>query len=45
MQGQRYEGRLYITRSMPEYLEFLNPEASKGRALEWLAARIGHPDG
>lgn len=31
-----WDGRLYVTRSMPEYLEFLSPEATKGRALRWL---------
>ena len=29
----RYEDKLYITTSMPEYLEFLHPEVSKGDAL------------
>lgn len=33
--------RLYVTRSMPEYIEFLNPEASKGAALRWLAGHLG----
>lgn len=33
--------RLYVTRSMPEYIEFLNPEASKGAALAWLAEHLG----
>lgn len=35
----RYEGQLYITTSMPEYLEFLHPEVSKGNALRSLAPR------
>jgi Cof subfamily protein (haloacid dehalogenase superfamily) len=33
---QRWDGRLYVTRSMPEYLEMLAPDASKGRALNWM---------
>lgn len=33
---QRWDERIYVTRSMPEYLEFLSPQASKGRALDWL---------
>jgi Cof subfamily protein (haloacid dehalogenase superfamily) len=33
--------RLYVTRSMPEYIEFLNPAASKGAALKWLAEHLG----
>lgn len=36
-----YGDRLYVTRSMPEYIEFLNPEASKGAALRWLAEHLG----
>ena len=33
--------RLYVTRSMPEYIEYLNPAVSKGAAVEWLAAHLG----
>lgn len=33
--------RLYVTRSMPEYIEYLNPAVSKGAALEWLTAHLG----
>jgi len=33
--------RLYVTRSMPEYIEYLNPAVSKGAALEWLAGHLG----
>jgi Cof subfamily protein (haloacid dehalogenase superfamily) len=32
----RWRDRLYVTKSMPEYLEFLAPQVSKGRALQWL---------
>ncbi|MGE5543526.1 MAG: Cof-type HAD-IIB family hydrolase [Bacillota bacterium] len=31
---QRFSEQLYITRSKPHYLEFLNKEATKGRALQ-----------
>jgi len=37
----RYEGKLYVTTSMPEYLEFLHPEVSKGNALRALANQHG----
>ncbi len=38
---QRYEGRVYITASMPQYLELLPLEATKARALNWLADHYG----
>ncbi len=38
---QRYEGRAYVTASMPQYLELLPLEASKARALNWLADHYG----
>lgn len=31
---QRFSRQLYITRSKPHYLEFMNKEATKGRALQ-----------
>lgn len=31
---QRFSEQLYITRSKPNYLEFMNKEATKGRALQ-----------
>lgn len=37
----QFSDRVYVTRSMPEYIEFLNKEASKGSAVEWLAAHMG----
>ncbi|HEY3397993.1 MAG TPA: Cof-type HAD-IIB family hydrolase [Armatimonadota bacterium] len=40
---QRFAGRLYITRSMAEYVEFLPLDASKGVALDWLAAHFEVP--
>ena len=35
--------RLYITRTQIEYIEFMNPEVSKGPALEALASHAGVP--
>lgn len=40
---QRWDHRVYVTRSMPEYLEFLSPQVSKGRALDWLLEFYGVP--
>jgi len=34
--SRRWQHRLYVTRSMAEYIEFLSPQASKGHALDWL---------
>lgn len=39
----RFGDRLMITRSMPEYVEFLSREAGKGKALRWLAGHLGIP--
>jgi Cof subfamily protein (haloacid dehalogenase superfamily) len=39
----RWEGRLYVTPSMDEYLEFMPLGASKGVALDWLSAHFGVP--
>ena len=33
--------RLYITRTQIEYIEFMNPQVSKGPALKALAAQVG----
>jgi hypothetical protein len=33
----RFGGKLYVTRSRPDMVEMMNPEASKGAALRWLA--------
>lgn len=41
-EGQRLFGdKLLVTRSMPEYVEYLSLEAGKGKALLWLAQRLG----
>lgn len=38
-----YMGRLYVTQTQPEYIEFMNPEVSKGRALTALVERLDIP--
>jgi Cof subfamily protein (haloacid dehalogenase superfamily) len=38
---ERWRGRLYVVRSQPEYIEFLDPSVSKSRALAWVCARLG----
>lgn len=38
---QRFSDRVYVTRSMPEYIEFLNQQVSKGSAVAWLAEHLG----
>ncbi len=35
--------RVMVTRSMPEYIEFLSRDAGKGNALRWLASHLGIP--
>ncbi len=40
---ERFGDSLYITKTNPEYLEFMNPEANKGRALALVAERLGIP--
>jgi hypothetical protein len=38
---ERWGSRLIVTRSMPEYVEYLSPAAGKGKALCWLAGHLG----
>lgn len=38
---ERFEDRLYVTRSLAHYIEYLNPKATKGHALAWLADHLG----
>ncbi len=38
-----FEGRAAVTLSHPRFLEFLAPGISKGRAVRWLARRMGVP--
>jgi Cof subfamily protein (haloacid dehalogenase superfamily) len=40
---ERFGAELYVTRSIPEFLEFANPNISKGRALHELARRLDIP--
>jgi Cof subfamily protein (haloacid dehalogenase superfamily) len=40
-----FAGRAGVTLSHPRFLEFLAPGVSKGRAVRWLARRIGVPLG
>ena len=38
-----YTGKLYVTQTQAEYIEFMNPEVTKGRALSALATRVNIP--
>jgi Cof subfamily protein (haloacid dehalogenase superfamily) len=38
---QRFAGRAYVTRSLPEFVEVLDPAVDKGAALRSVAARLG----
>lgn len=38
---ERWRGRLYVVRSQPEYIEFVDASVSKSEALAWLCARLG----
>jgi hypothetical protein len=37
----RWRGRLYVVRSQPEYIEFVDASVSKSAALAWLCDRLG----
>jgi Cof subfamily protein (haloacid dehalogenase superfamily) len=37
----RFAGRLYISKSLPHFLEFANPAVSKGSGLDFVASRLG----
>jgi Cof subfamily protein (haloacid dehalogenase superfamily) len=41
--AQRFEGRAYVTRSLPEFVEILDPSVDKGVAIGVVAARLGVP--
>lgn len=41
--SEKWEGRLYVTPSMDEYLEFMPLDASKGTALDWLSTHFNVP--
>ncbi|HEY6484915.1 MAG TPA: Cof-type HAD-IIB family hydrolase [Candidatus Cybelea sp.] len=36
-------GRAYVTRSLPEFVEILDPQVDKGAALRFVAERLGVP--
>ena len=38
---ERWRGRLYVTRSQPDYIEFADGSVSKSGALAWLCDRLG----
>ncbi len=38
---ERWRGRLYVTRSQPDYIEFADGSVSKSGALAWLCERLG----
>ncbi len=38
---ERWSGRLYVTRSQAEYIEFTDASVSKSGALAWLCRRLG----
>jgi hypothetical protein len=37
----RFDGRLYISKSLPFFLEFASPEVTKASGLEFLAEHLG----
>jgi Cof subfamily protein (haloacid dehalogenase superfamily) len=37
----RFEGRLFISKSLPYFLEFAHPDVSKGSGLTYVADRLG----
>ncbi len=39
----KYGEKLYVTQTQPEYIEFMNPEVTKGRALTALAKQCDIP--
>ena len=41
--SERFGKRLYVTRSFPNYAETISPDASKGKALTYLAKRLDIP--
>src|SRR4029077_8831245 len=38
---ERFDGRAYVTRSLPEFVEVLDPSVDKGDALTFVAGRLG----
>ncbi|MDY3869114.1 MAG: Cof-type HAD-IIB family hydrolase [Pyramidobacter sp.] len=39
--SEMYRGKLYVTRSAPNQIEILSPDATKGLALEFAAQKLG----
>jgi Cof subfamily protein (haloacid dehalogenase superfamily) len=39
----RFTGRLYISKSLPYFLEFASPDVTKGTGLEFVAEHLGFP--
>ena len=37
----RFGGRLYISKSLPYFLEFAHPDVSKGAGMQFVADRLG----
>jgi Cof subfamily protein (haloacid dehalogenase superfamily) len=37
----RYRGRLFVSKSLPSFLEFAHPDVSKGAGLAFVAERLG----
>ncbi len=37
----RFDGRLFVAKSLPDFLEFADPDVSKGTGLQFLADRLG----
>jgi Cof subfamily protein (haloacid dehalogenase superfamily) len=43
---ERFDGRLFVAKSLPDFLEFADPHVSKGTGLQFLADRLGFtPEG
>jgi Cof subfamily protein (haloacid dehalogenase superfamily) len=38
---ERFDGRLYISKSLPYFLEFASPDVTKAAGLEFVAERLG----
>jgi Cof subfamily protein (haloacid dehalogenase superfamily) len=37
----RFQGKLFVSKSLPHFLEFAHPDVSKGAGLEFVAERLG----
>ena len=37
----RFDGRLYISKSLPFFLEFASPDVTKASGLDFVAAHVG----